>query len=129
MPITSPSDPFLRRLEREAVVICLGLAAVGALVAPARLAGAGSVLVGGGLIGVAYWSVKGATEAALQGTGAGPWRLVKFFTRYAILAVAAYAAVVRLRLPVVGVLAGASSFVLAVFVEAGRVVVTSRRSG
>ena len=130
MPIsTTTPDPFLRRLEREAVLICLGMAVLGLVVAPARLPAAFAVLAGGGLIGLAYRSVKGATDAALLGVSGGLWRLVKFFTRYAILAVASYVAVVRLGLPVAGVLAGASSFVLAVFVEAGRVVVAGRRSG
>jgi hypothetical protein len=46
--------------------------------------------------------------------------LVKFFTRYAILAVAAYVIMARLRLPPLAVFAGASSLVVAVAVEAVR---------
>jgi len=46
--------------------------------------------------------------------------LVKFFTRYAILAVAAYVIMARLRLPPVAVFAGASSLVVAVTFEALR---------
>ncbi len=108
---TLPPDPFLRRLEREAVLACLAMAGIGLIVAQSRLMAAASVLAGGALIGLAYRSVKGATDAALRGASGGLWRLVKFFTRYVILAVAAYVAVVRLRLHVAGVLAGASSFV------------------
>jgi hypothetical protein len=46
--------------------------------------------------------------------------LVKFFTRYAILALAAYVIMARLRLPPLAVFAGASSLVVAVAVEAVR---------
>jgi hypothetical protein len=45
---------------------------------------------------------------------------VKFFTRYAILVLAAYVIMARLRLPPVAVFAGASSLVIAVMVEALR---------
>ena len=44
--------------------------------------------------------------------------LVKFFTRYAILAAVAYVIMARLGLPPVAVIAGASSAVVAITVEA-----------
>ena len=47
-------------------------------------------------------------------------RLVKFFTRYAILSAAAYVMMARLRLPPVAVFVGASSIVVAVMFEAFR---------
>jgi hypothetical protein len=46
--------------------------------------------------------------------------LVKFFTRYAILTAAAYVIMARLALPPVAVIAGASSIVAAVAMEAVR---------
>lgn len=122
------SDPWLRRLELEAVVACVAMALAGLAVSGGRPGGALSVLAGGALIGFVYESVKSATDRAMRRGRSEPegglqraWRLVKFFTRYGILAVAAYVVVVRLRLHVAGVLAGASSFVLAVLIEAGRV--------
>jgi len=128
----SEPDPRLRHLEREAVVACLVLTGVSLVVAAAPVRAAVSVLVGGGLVWFSYRGIKGAVDAALGGA-VGPWtklwRLVKFFTRYVILAAAAYVIVVRLRLHIVGVLAGASSFVLAVLVEAGRIVLAARRTG
>jgi hypothetical protein len=45
---------------------------------------------------------------------------VKFFTRYAILAAVAYLIMARLHMPPVAVVAGASSVVVAVAVEALR---------
>ena len=53
--------------------------------------------------------------------------LVKFFTRYAILAAGAYVIMARLRLPPVAVIAGASSVVIAVMFEALRDLSHSRR--
>jgi hypothetical protein len=130
------SDPWLRRLEIEAVIACVAMALVGLVVSGGRPGGALSVLAGGALIGFVYESVKGATDRAMRRRGSGPegalaraWGLVKFFTRYGILAVAAYVVVVRLRLYVAGVLAGASSFVLAVLIEAGRVMAHARHRG
>jgi hypothetical protein len=62
------------------------------------------------------------TYAGLDGWTAGRRArgLVKFFTRYAILALAAYVIMARLRLPPLAVFAGASSLVVAVAVEAVR---------
>jgi hypothetical protein len=70
---------------------------------------------------VASTAVPGATvEDGPRIRGNVAIGLVKFFTRYAILAGAAYVIVARLRLPPVAVFAGASSIVLAVTVEALR---------
>jgi hypothetical protein len=83
------------------------------------------VLGGGALVWISYRGIKGGIDA-LTGTvtGRGGVRaaigLVKFFTRYAILAVAAYVIMARLRLPPLAVFAGASSLVVAVAVEAVR---------
>ena len=130
------SDPWLRRLELEALGACAVMAMVGLILAGGHPAGAFSVLAGGLIVGLMYESVKGATDRAMRRGEAAAvkgwrqaWGLVKFFTRYAILAVAAYVVVVRLRLHVAGVLAGASSFVLAVLIEAGRVVAGRAGSG
>ena len=130
------SDPWLRRIELEALVVCLVMAVVGLVLTGGHPGGAFSVLAGGVIVGLMYESVKGATDRAMRRGEAAAvrgwrhaWGLVKFFTRYAILAVAAYVVVVRLRLHVAGVLAGASSFVLAVLIEAGRVVAARTGSG
>jgi hypothetical protein len=81
------------------------------------------VLGGGALVWISYRGIKGGIDA-LTGAGTGGIKaaigLVKFFTRYAILAVAAYVIMARLRLPPVAVCAGASSLVVAVMVEAVR---------
>src|SRR5438132_139634 len=96
------------------------------------------VLGGGALAWISYHGIKSGVDAATNGGvpaeapsgtpgSAGRWTarrraagLVKFFTRYGILAVAAYVIIARLRLSPVAVLAGASSIVVAVAVEALR---------
>ncbi len=82
------------------------------------------VLGGGLLIGLSYWAIRGTVEAlmALRREGETPAKrpglqLVKFFTRHAMLALAAYGMMVRLHLDPVGLLAGVSSLAVAVAVE------------
>jgi hypothetical protein len=120
-------DPFLRRIERDSLIACAAMAIAAALVASAPLASAAGVVAGGALAWISYRGVKGGIDAVMgrAETGANTGRtarsgLVKFFTRYAILAAAAYVIMARLRLPPVAVIAGASSLVAAVAVEAAR---------
>jgi hypothetical protein len=111
-------DPLLRRLERDAVVACAGLFA-GAIALTHDLRVGAAVLGGGFLSAVSYAAIKGAvTRAPRRRTGM--FALVKFFTRYGILALAAYVMLARLRLPPVGVMAGASALVIAVLAAAVR---------
>jgi hypothetical protein len=117
------SDAVLRRIERYSLIVCIALAAA-AWIATRR----GDVLLGvaggGGLAAISYQGIKSGIDAAAgfgrSSRGAVAIGLVKFFTRYAILAVAAYVIMARLRLPPVAVFAGASSLVIAVMVEALR---------
>ena len=120
------SDPTLRRIERYGVLAC-ALLAVAAGLATRRMDAPLGVLGGGALVAISYRGIKAGVGALVDaGTGgAGGARniaigLVKFFTRYAILAVAAYVIMARLRLPPLAVFAGASSLVIAVMVEALR---------
>ena len=79
---------------------------------------------------ISYRGIKGGIDAMADAAAGERSRvrtgaktaigLVKFFTRYAILAVAAYVIMARLRLPPLAVFAGASSLVVAVAVEAVR---------
>jgi hypothetical protein len=93
------------------------------------------IMGGGLLIGLSYWAIRGTIDALIARAGgvsraggdaaagaetpAKPPRLqlVKFFTRHAMLALAAYGMMVRLHLDPVGLLAGVSSLVIAVAVE------------
>ena len=114
------TDPGLRRIERYSVTACVGLA-VAAGVLTRRVDAPLGVLGGGALVAISYHGIKAGISAVVGGgSKAVAIGLVKFFTRYAILAVAAYVIMARLRLPPVAVFAGASSLVIAVMVEALR---------
>ncbi len=130
-------DPLLRRVERNALRAC----AVMALLALAWRGGrpdlAAAVAGGGLLAAISYRGIKGGIDALVTRVGergesgartARGWALVKFFTRYAMLALAAYIVIVRLRLHPVGVLLGASSLVVAAALEAARQVRAPSRS-
>ena len=81
-------------------------------------------IVGGGLLsGISAWAIRGGVEGFLRDAAEGRpgWSvLVKFFTRHAILALAAYGMMSRLKLDPVGMLVGVSSLALAAGLEAAR---------
>ena len=109
------SERTLRRIERDSVVACVVLAAAAAVLTR-RLDAPLGVLGGGALVAISYRGIKagievlveagdagggeaGATGTRSGGSGKVAVGLVKFFTRYAILAVVAYVIMARLRLP------------------------------
>jgi len=119
-------DAFLRRLESTAVVACCAMAALALALARGRPGPATGVLGGGLLIAVSYWTIgSGVTAlgAAVSATKRAPrlaWTILTVVGRYALLALLAYVMIARLRLHPVGLLAGASSVVVAASVEALR---------
>jgi hypothetical protein len=118
--------PPLRRVERDGIIACAVMAAAAWALARGSVEAPLGVLGGGALAWISYHGIKSGIDAMAYGVADG-WTarrrargLVKFFTRYAILALAAYVIMARLRLPPVAVFAGASSLVVAVAVEAAR---------
>jgi hypothetical protein len=85
-----------------------------------------AVLGGGALIGFAFWAIAATVDDLIlrfrdeTGRKTAGFALVKFFTRHAIVAVAAYGMMVRLHLDGMGLLAGVSSLGVAAAVEAIR---------
>jgi hypothetical protein len=119
------SDSGLRRIERDGLIACGVMAVVAWAVARGQLEAPLGVVGGGALVWISYRGIKGGIDTLTGVTSGGTGirtaiGLVKFFTRYAILAVAAYVIMARLRLPSLAVFAGASSLVVAVTVEALR---------
>jgi hypothetical protein len=125
---------MIARLARHTAISCAVIAIMFALWKRNAAAPLG-VLGGGALIGISFWAIRSsvddlifrnrAADAAGDLAEAGERRgkpagfaLVKFFTRHAIVAVAAYGMMVRLHLDAVGLLAGVSSLGVAVAVEA-----------
>ena len=123
------ADP-LRRVERTALVVCVVMAGAALIVARGRPHVAAGVVGGGLLAAVSYRAIKsGVTglmsvvpaEGPASKNRSNPSRiLARLVLRYALLALLAYVMIARLRLHPLGLLAGASSVVAAVSVEALR---------
>jgi hypothetical protein len=117
----------LRRLEWNTVRV-VGVTAVALFVyRPWQPALALGVVGGGVLMGLAYWAIRGAADGLAEGAIRGQNRryfrasaLVKFFTRHAILALAAYGMMTRLELHPIGLLIGVSAPAAAAALEAAR---------
>lgn len=121
-------------MERDALIACAAIAAAAWAVARGHVQAPLGVFGGGALAWISYRGIKGGIDALTGAEGAGTGvrmaiGLVKFFTRYAILALSAYVMLVRLRLHPVGVVVGASSPVVAAMVAAARVLRSVSRSG
>ena len=114
-------ERFVRNTALATVVMALGALAW----VPERPAVALGVVGGGVLAGLSFWGLRGVTDQLVWGRETGEIRpisrgfqLVKFFTRYVILALAAYVMMLRLRLDPVGMIVGVTSAVIAVAFEA-----------
>src|SRR5436190_23136557 len=91
-----------------------------AAVAIARDWRAGAAVIGGGLlIGVSFLSIAGGVDDVAARRRAGR-AVLKIAGRYALLAFLAYVMIARLRLPPLGLIAGASSLAAAAAIEAIR---------
>jgi len=120
----------IARIGRDTAVVCVGLALLAA--AWFRDLSIPLGVIGGGLlIGLSFWAIAGSVDAfvglrvGLRSGGETPrksarFHLVKFFTRHAMLALAAYGMMVRLQLDPVAMLVGVTSLGVAVAVEAVR---------
>jgi hypothetical protein len=118
---------LLRRLERNTLLVLLALTLTLVALRPRQPALALGVVGGGVLVGLAYWAIRGVADALAEGAIRGKKRrdsrvfaLVKFFTRHAILALAAYGMMTRLELHPIGLLIGVSAPVAAAALEAAR---------
>jgi hypothetical protein len=125
-------DVLLRRVERTATAVCVGMAAVALVLARGRPGPAVAVLAGGLLAAVSYRALKAGVFSLVQMAAVksrepedesrhGAVRtFAKVVLRYALLALLAYVMIARLRLHPLGLLAGVSSVVAAVSIEAVR---------
>ena len=118
---------MIQRLQRNAIVACVGMALLAAVIARSFW-WAAAVIGGGVLIGISFLVIA----SAVSGIGADPadpgdptdpadhrpgFLLLKVTGRYALLGFLAYVMIARLRLPPIGLIAGASSFAVAAAVE------------
>lgn len=117
---------MISRVSRDTAVACVAIAII-FLIFKRNVAAPLGVLGGGALIGMSFWAIRGTIDAMVAlrvggetGRISTVFVLVKFFTRHAIVALAAYGMMVRLHLDPMGLLAGVSSLGVAVGVEALR---------
>jgi hypothetical protein len=115
-------DDPIQRVQREALVSCLVMAALATAIARTWWAGL-AVLGGGVLIATSLVSIRGGLESLTAG-GRARRAALKIAGRYALLAFLASVMIARLRLSPLGLLAGASSVVVAAALEAGRLLVS-----
>jgi len=123
-------DPLLRRIGRTALLVCGLMAFVALLVSRTPVMSALAVLGGGLIVGASYRTIQSSVTALVEriaNPNVPPDKrpsmrgvVMKLTARYALLGFAAYVMIARLRLPPLGLLAGASSIVTAVAVEAVR---------
>jgi hypothetical protein len=122
-------NDVLVRVQRDAAIGCAAMIAIAAAVF--GWAAAAAVLGGGLLAGVSFLTLKSGiggmtggeidrANRAPAGGGKAGFAAVKLASRYALLGFLAYVMIARLRLHPLGFIAGASSVVAAVAVEAGR---------
>jgi hypothetical protein len=121
------ASEVLPRVLRNTFLTCIAMAIAAFVSRPEDPRLAFGVLGGGVLIGLAIWAIRGAVEQATTHDETGEIRrisrtfaLVKFFTRHAILALAAYGMMLRLHFDPLGLLVGVTSVAVAVAFEAGR---------
>jgi hypothetical protein len=113
------SEQLIDRVQRNALVSCAVMAAAAPAIAHDWRAGL-AVLGGGALIAISFLAIRGGLDdmAVRRRAGRG---LLKIAGRYALLAFLAYVMIARLRLPPLGLIAGASSLAAAAGVEALRI--------
>jgi hypothetical protein len=131
-------DPSLRRLELTAAAFCGGAALVALIVQRGTPDVAAGIVGGGLLVAASYGAIRGSVNAVLRAVGTAPpgsppgtiapaarrravaVAVLRFSTRYALLALGAYVMIARFRLHPIGLLIGVSSAVIAASVEAVR---------
>jgi hypothetical protein len=123
------ADPLLRRVGRTAIVVCASMTIVALVVSRSHVRAAMAVIGGGLIAGGSYFAIQSGVTAFVDQmivSNVPPrrpalrWTVGKLTLRYALLGFGAYVMIARLRLPPLGLLAGASSIVAAVAVEAVR---------
>ena len=115
---------MLTRIARDTARVCGILTMAAALWRPGEWRVAAGVAGGGALVAASGWAIRSGIDGWLgkaHSPGVRPgFQLVKFFTRHAMLALAAYGMMVRLHLDPMGMLAGVSSLGVAVGIKAVR---------
>jgi len=139
------ADPSLRRIQRDSAVIAIGTAVLALALQRGRPDGALGVLAGAALMGFSYRAIGGGVDAivrkastlgstspgAVAPKGRAAWAFVTFIGRYLVIGLAGWVVLVPLHANPLSLFAGVSVPVLAIGIEAARLVRTTsgRRRG
>lgn len=130
--MTADSDRWLRRLERDTLIVGAAMTAAAGALWPDRPARAAGVVGGLALVALSYRAIVAGVSGLWAGAGSrasAPSRgFVKFFTRHAILAVGAYVMIARFEFDPMAMLAGVTAPAVAATVEVVRTI-RARQSG
>ncbi|MEW5982145.1 MAG: hypothetical protein AB1806_07210 [Acidobacteriota bacterium] len=126
-------DESLRRVERDAIILCGLMTGVALALQGGRPDGALGVLGGGALMALSYRAIKRGVDVLVRHAGAvsdtrdeavtgrgSRRRVVWFVLRYALLAAGAYVILIPLRAHPLGVISGVTAPVAAIALEAVR---------
>ena len=121
------AEDLLARVHRAAIGLCCGMSAVALLIYPGGWR-AGAAVLGGGLVSeISFLSIRGGIDDLAARRRAGR-AVLRIAGRYALLGFLAYVMIARLRLPPLGLIAGASSVVAAATIEAIRFLLKKKLS-
>jgi hypothetical protein len=121
------AEDLLGRVHRVAIGLCAAMAAVSGLVYPGGWR-AGAAVLGGGLLSeISFLSIRGGIDGVGMRRRAGR-AVLTMAGRYALLGFLAYVMIARLRLPPLGLIAGASSVVAAATAEGIRLLLTKTKT-
>jgi hypothetical protein len=127
------SDLSLKRVERDAAMACVVMAAAALAIQRGAPSGAIGVVGGGALMAFSFRAIRGGVDAMVQrvtprpgdeaprpGAGRIGWAVLRFVLRYAIIGVGAWALLTRLHAHPLGLIAGVTAPVIALSAEAVR---------
>ena len=143
MPLIAERDPSLRRIQRDAGLICAVTATAALILERGRPDGALGVLAGTGLMAMSYWAISSGVTAMVDRAAATSqsspgkpvsrrrviWTLARFLGRWIVFGVAAWVVLVPLRAHPLGLFAGVTASVAAIAVEAVRLATRRDRRG
>jgi hypothetical protein len=136
MPAAGEPDLSLRRVQRDSAIIAVATAAAALVIQGGRPEGALGVLAGAAIMGFSYSAIKGGVTAMLERAAAASrpdtgerapkarvaWLLARFIGRYLAAGLVAWVVLVPLRAHPLGLFAGVTVPVVAIGVEAVRLV-------
>jgi len=126
-------DVSLRRIERDSAMACLVMAAAAVVVQWGGLSGALGVVGGGALMAFSYRAIRAGVDSMVVrmtpadgaarpsgGRVSAAWPILRFVLRFGVTGLAGWLLLVPLRAHPVGVVVGVSTPVVAMAIEAIR---------